>query len=438
LLEGSRKHDGQLKAEQSLGAGQQNTRFRQQLFDLGLQRRVSPLVRLARDHAFPLPDKSLSQPWQAIPQSKRQPGFCHARGYRDRAIIKYCLDGDEETETQRQREGQQRQIGDHRREAMQSAAVLAALDNAVIGTGGDQQSDGADEEPQPNPVRVPGIRRQLIESVVEHAANAKSEQDLGPEYQYPGFLECDLDLFRQLHSTPTPERREQRPDRKECFAPSGRCEGFIAGGGRIRWGRSRVIVGGCHLPLIARNGRWRTAVKSQRPLDWLNFFLADVKDGLGPFLAIYLLSSRHWDPGEIGMVMTIAGIATVAARAPFGALIDWTRWKRALIVIAAVTVALGAVAMSLFPSFWFVAAAQAVIGSADAVFPAAVGAISLGIVGPELFTRRVGRNEAFNHAGNAFTAIAAGVAGWPGGFWRPVPFSGSLRRWLPRAFSPCS
>jgi MFS family permease len=153
-------------------------------------------------------------------------------------------------------------------------------------------------------------------------------------------------------------------------------------------------------------------VKSQRPLDWLNFFLADVKDGLGPFLAIYLLSSRHWDPGEIGVVMMIAGIATVAARAPFGALIDWTRWKRALIVIAAVTVALGAVAMSLFPSFWSVAAAQAVIGSADAVFPAAVGAISLGIVGPELFTRRVGRNEAFNHAGNAFTAIAAGVAGW--------------------------
>ena len=108
----------------------------------------------------------------------------------------------------------------------------------------------------------------------------------------------------------------------------------------------------------------------------------------------------------------IAGIATVAARAPFGALIDWMQWKRALIVIAAATVAVGAIAMSLFANFWVVAAAQAVIGSADAVFPAAVGAISLGIVGPELFTRRVGRNEAFNHAGNAFTAITAGVAGW--------------------------
>jgi MFS family permease len=177
-------------------------------------------------------------------------------------------------------------------------------------------------------------------------------------------------------------------------------------------GNGRLIIGGCDPPPIAWNERWRTLVRSQRPLDWLNFFLADVKDGLGPFLAIYLLSSRHWNPGEIGVVMMIAGIATVAARAPFGALIDWTRWKRALIVIAAITVAVGAFAMSLFPNFWVVAAAQAVIGSADAVFPAAVGAISLGIVGPELFTRRVGRNEAFNHAGNAFTAITAGVAGW--------------------------
>jgi MFS family permease len=144
----------------------------------------------------------------------------------------------------------------------------------------------------------------------------------------------------------------------------------------------------------------KRATTTQAPLDWLNFFLADVQAGVGPFLAIFLLSSQHWDPGKIGVVMMIAGVATVAARAPFGALIDWTRWKRALVVMAAVAVATGAVAISLFPNFWLVAAAQTLIGSADAVFPAAVGAISLGIVGPELFTQRVGRNEAFNHAGN--------------------------------------
>ena len=152
-------------------------------------------------------------------------------------------------------------------------------------------------------------------------------------------------------------------------------------------------------------------VANDRALDALNFFLADVKDGLGPFLAIFLMSSQHWDPGRIGMVLTVAGLSTVAARGPAGALVDSVRWKRSLIAAGAVIVAAGAVAMAAFPSFWAVVAAQASSGAADAVFPSAVAAISLGIVGRSAFTRRIGRNEAFNHAGNVATAIAAGIAG---------------------------
>ena len=153
-------------------------------------------------------------------------------------------------------------------------------------------------------------------------------------------------------------------------------------------------------------------MRSQAPLDWLNFFLADVKDGLGPFLAIYLMESQHWGAGEIGGVMTIAGIATVVARAPAGALVDWTTWKRGLIIAAALSVAAFVIVMSMVPRFWPVALAQTVIGAVDAIFPPAIAAISLGIFGPKLFVRRVGRNEAFNHAGNAVTAILAGVAGY--------------------------
>jgi hypothetical protein len=109
-------------------------------------------------------------------------------------------------------------------------------------------------------------------------------------------------------------------------------------------------------PLPRRLFERDQAVTGRAALDWLNFFLADVQAGVGPFLAILLISSGHWDPGKIGVAIMIAGVATVAAHAPFGALIDWTRWKRALVVIAAVAVALGAVAMSLFPNFWLVAA----------------------------------------------------------------------------------
>ncbi len=153
-------------------------------------------------------------------------------------------------------------------------------------------------------------------------------------------------------------------------------------------------------------------MSSRRALDALNFLLADVKDGLGPFLAIYLMTTQHWDAARIGVVMTVGGIATVVARAPAGALVDAVTAKRGLIVGAALVVVAGVVLLALATAFWTAAAAQCVIGACDAVFPPAVAAISLGIVGQRAFTRRVGRNEAFNHAGNAFTAIAAGVAGW--------------------------
>ncbi|HEY5300140.1 MAG TPA: hypothetical protein VIJ55_05655, partial [Acetobacteraceae bacterium] len=45
---------------------------------------------------------------------------------------------------------------------------------------------------------------------------------------------------------------------------------------------------------------------SLRALDWLNFFLADVQSGLGPFLAIFLITSEHWNAADIGVVMTVS------------------------------------------------------------------------------------------------------------------------------------
>ncbi|AOS91518.1 hypothetical protein AN931_07615 [Mycobacterium intracellulare subsp. chimaera] len=43
-------------------------------------------------------------------------------------------------------------------------------------------------------------------------------------------------------------------------------------------------------------------------LDLLNFLLADVRDGLGPYPSIYLLLTHHWDQGSIGFVMAVGGI----------------------------------------------------------------------------------------------------------------------------------
>jgi hypothetical protein len=55
--------------------------------------------------------------------------------------------------------------------------------------------------------------------------------------------------------------------------------------------------------------------RANRGLDAANFFLADVRDGLGPYLAIYLLTVQKWDEASIGIVMSIATAAGILAQA---------------------------------------------------------------------------------------------------------------------------
>jgi MFS family permease len=157
--------------------------------------------------------------------------------------------------------------------------------------------------------------------------------------------------------------------------------------------------------------------RTAHTLDLLAFSLADVRDGLGPYLSIYLLLTHHWDQASIGFVMAVGGIAGVVAQTPIGALVDKTTAKRTLVIAAAGAVAAGALAMPLFPGFYSISFLQAVTGIAGSIFNPALAAITLGIVGPRLFSRRVGRNESFRHAGTASAAAASGGLAY---FFGPV------------------
>ncbi|WP_430911570.1 MFS transporter [Methylobacterium sp. sgz302541] len=163
------------------------------------------------------------------------------------------------------------------------------------------------------------------------------------------------------------------------------------------------------------------STRALRGLDALNFTLADVRDGLGPYLAIYLLAVRGpdqgWNEATTGLVMTIAGIAGLIAQTPAGALIDRTSHKRAIVIAAALAVTLSCLALPFISNFYVVAATQSVAGIAGAIFPPALAAITLGVVGPKLFAKRIGRNEGFNHAGNAVSAALAGGTAY---FFGPI------------------
>ena len=154
----------------------------------------------------------------------------------------------------------------------------------------------------------------------------------------------------------------------------------------------------------------KNTTRAGHALDAANFFLADVRQGLGPYLAIYLLTEQKWDEAHIGVVMSVATIAGIIAQTPAGALVDATRAKRLVMAGAALIVMAASLSLPWFPNFWAVAISQSIANAAEVVFPPALAAVSLGIFGNRAFTGRIGRNETFNHAGNAVAAAIAGGA----------------------------
>ena len=66
----------------------------------------------------------------------------------------------------------------------------------------------------------------------------------------------------------------------------------------------------------------RTSVASRSSilgLDALTFLMADVRDGVGPYLSVFVKGGLHWQPGEIGIAMAASSI-TAAICLPSGKL----------------------------------------------------------------------------------------------------------------------
>src|SRR5271165_808123 len=84
-------------------------------------------------------------------------------------------------------------------------------------------------------------------------------------------------------------------------------------------------------------------------LDALNFFLADVRGGLGPYVTVFLLTQAAWNPAQIGAVLTISGLIGISIQIPIGAFIDMTHAKRALLVSGVAILAVSAVAIERAP-----------------------------------------------------------------------------------------
>jgi MFS family permease len=150
---------------------------------------------------------------------------------------------------------------------------------------------------------------------------------------------------------------------------------------------------------------------SLKGLDWVNLFMADVKDGVGVYLSVYLLTVRNWKPDEIGLVIAVPGLIGILVQPLAGALIDKTIYKRWLLAGASTIIALCCLVIIVTEGFYPTLFSQAVVGVVQSVYSPCVTAITLGMVGHAILSKRIGRNESFNHLGNMLAAIIAGLIG---------------------------
>jgi MFS family permease len=150
--------------------------------------------------------------------------------------------------------------------------------------------------------------------------------------------------------------------------------------------------------------------QSQRGLDWLNFFVADVETAFGPFVALYL-SKVGWHQGAIGTAIAVNSIVALAVQVPAGWLIDCVRNKQLIIGAGLACIGGGSLLVAFFPDHLPVILAQAMYGSAGGTIRTAIAAVALGLVGHRALHDRTGRNHRYLSLGNGLTAAAMGLLG---------------------------
>jgi MFS family permease len=146
-------------------------------------------------------------------------------------------------------------------------------------------------------------------------------------------------------------------------------------------------------------------------LSALNFFMAAVQTGFGPFLPVYLTRSG-WTQGEVGLALSLGAIASVASQLPAGFLVDHVHRKRLVCAASLCALGVSALVMALWPSRATVWGAEILYGFGAAALSLSVAALTLNLWGHSAFGERVGANARYASLGNAAAAFFFGIVAY--------------------------
>jgi len=147
-------------------------------------------------------------------------------------------------------------------------------------------------------------------------------------------------------------------------------------------------------------------------LPLVNFFMADVGGGLGPFLSTWLAQSAGWNPAQIGWVVAVGSVTGALLSAPAGQLVDRLGLPRLMLGLACALILAGTLIMLPTKIFWVIVGAQIIVSAGGALGSPSISGLTLSVVGKPAFPKQQGTNEAANHAGNLTAAGAIAVLSW--------------------------
>jgi MFS family permease len=151
--------------------------------------------------------------------------------------------------------------------------------------------------------------------------------------------------------------------------------------------------------------------KSRQGLNALNFFIAAVQAGFGPFVAVWL-TRQGWSQTDVGLALSVGSGAALVGQLPGGWLVDAVHHKRPVLTVALTAIAVAALLLAFVPMRWPVALAEALDTLAACIVTPSIAAITLRLCGHASYGQRLGMNARYASLGAAGSAALLGLCAW--------------------------
>jgi MFS family permease len=143
-------------------------------------------------------------------------------------------------------------------------------------------------------------------------------------------------------------------------------------------------------------------------LNALNFLIAAVQTGFGPFFSVYL-TEQGWAQGDVGLALSIGTASALVFQLPSGTLVDHIRHKRHANALGLILLSVSAVMLVAAPTPSVVWSSQIVHAIGSCILGPAIAALTLALTGQAAFGERIGINARYASLGAALAAALFGA-----------------------------